>query len=121
MSELRQISIKQDVYERLKDYCGLNGIKISEAATEFIKTGLMNIMYGDIPFGTVVPDTQSVKNEEVVTEGPETIEDDGEIVTVVVPVQYVVNNPEVLEKKEEVATETEEKPKTRKREKRKLK
>lgn len=65
MSDLRQISIRLSVYERLKEYCSLNKLKISDVASDSIHETLMNLMYGDIPFGTISSPMNEREEKEV--------------------------------------------------------
>ena len=48
------ISISEDVYTSLKDYCELNGKKVNVLAETFIKDGLAMEKFGDAPFITIV-------------------------------------------------------------------
>lgn len=65
MADLKQISIRLSVYERLKEYCSLNKLKISDVASDSIHETLMNLMYGDIPFGTISTQRNEQEEEEM--------------------------------------------------------
>ena len=45
-----KVEISDKTFERLKEYCELNGIKIGQCADKLIFDGLMIEMYGDVPF-----------------------------------------------------------------------
>ena len=45
-----KIEISDRTYDRLKDFCTLNGLKIGQYADKLIFDGLMIEMYGDVPF-----------------------------------------------------------------------
>lgn len=45
-----RIEITDKTYNRLKEYCELNSLKISQCADRFIFDSLMIEMYGDVPF-----------------------------------------------------------------------
>ena len=45
-----KIEISDKTYERLKEFCALNGLKIGQQADKLIYDGLMIEMYGDVPF-----------------------------------------------------------------------
>ena len=45
-----KIEITDKTYERLKEFCSLNGLKIGQYADKLIFDGLMIEMYGDVPF-----------------------------------------------------------------------
>lgn len=48
------IQIDEKIYNSLKSYCDLNGLKISDFACKLIKNGLSIEKYGNIPFGNVL-------------------------------------------------------------------
>ena len=45
-----KIEISDKTYDRLKEYCSLNGLRVSQFADKLIFDGLMIEMYGDVPF-----------------------------------------------------------------------
>ena len=45
-----KIEISDKTYEDLKEFCGLNDLKIGQYADKLIRDGLMIEMYGDVPF-----------------------------------------------------------------------
>ena len=45
-----KVEISDKTFERLKEYCELNGLKIGQCADKLIFDGLMIEMYGDVPF-----------------------------------------------------------------------
>jgi hypothetical protein len=45
-----KIEITDRTYEKLKEYCSLNDLKIGQYADKLIFDGLMIEMYGDVPF-----------------------------------------------------------------------
>ena len=45
-----KIEISDKTFEKLKEYCQLNGLKIGQQADKLIYDGLMLEMYGDVPF-----------------------------------------------------------------------
>ena len=45
-----KIEISDKTFERLKDFCALNGLKLGQCADKLIYDGLMIEMYGDVPF-----------------------------------------------------------------------
>lgn len=47
-----KIEISDKTFERLKEYCSLNDLKIGQYADKLIYDGLMIEMYGDVPFTT---------------------------------------------------------------------
>ncbi len=52
------VLINNDLYEEIKEYCGLNGIKPSILCNNLLKKALTELKYGDIPFGII-------KNERI--------------------------------------------------------
>ena len=47
------ISIKNETYHRIKEYCDINGLRINETVNEILHNALMTLLYGDIPFGVI--------------------------------------------------------------------
>ena len=47
-----KVEISDKTFERLKEYCSLNDLKIGQYADKLIYDGLMIEMYGDVPFTT---------------------------------------------------------------------
>jgi len=47
------ISINDNLYNDIKKYCDLNGLKVNVFCCDILKKGLNTIKYGDIPFGVV--------------------------------------------------------------------
>ena len=47
-----KIEISDKTFDRLKEYCSLNDLKIGQYADKLIYDGLMIEMYGDVPFTT---------------------------------------------------------------------
>ena len=45
-----KIEISDKTFEKLKEYCQLNGLKIGQEADKLVYDGLMMEMYGDVPF-----------------------------------------------------------------------
>lgn len=45
-----RIEISDKTYDRLKEYCELNGFKIGQFADKLLYDGLMIELYGDVPF-----------------------------------------------------------------------
>ena len=45
-----KVEISDKTYDRLKEYCELNDLKIGQYADKLIFDGLMIDMYGDVPF-----------------------------------------------------------------------
>lgn len=45
-----KIEISDKTFEKLKEYCQLNNLKIGQQADKLIYDGLMLEMYGDVPF-----------------------------------------------------------------------
>lgn len=69
MADSRSLSIRKEIYDSLKSYCDANGMKVIDVAGRFIHDGLMNEMYGDIPFGKIdnVVVSNNKKEVEVIT------------------------------------------------------
>lgn len=47
-----KVEISDKTYEKLKEYCSINDLKIWQYADKLIYDGLMIEMYGDVPFTT---------------------------------------------------------------------
>ena len=47
-----KVEISDKTYEKLREYCELNDLKMGSLADKFIYDGLMIEMYGDVPFTT---------------------------------------------------------------------
>ena len=45
-----KVEISDKTFEKLKEYCSLNDLKIGQYADKLIYDGLMIEMYGDVPF-----------------------------------------------------------------------
>lgn len=45
-----KVEISDKTYDRLKEFCDLNDLKIGQLADKLIYDGLMIEMYGDVPF-----------------------------------------------------------------------
>lgn len=52
------VLINNDLYQEIKEYCDLNGIKPSILCNDLLKKALTELKYGDIPFGII-------KNERI--------------------------------------------------------
>jgi len=65
------ISINDDLYNEIKQYCDLNGRKPSALCNDLIKKALNELKYGDIPFGVIENEHINVqKNEQINEELP---------------------------------------------------
>ncbi len=47
-----KVEISDKTFEKLKEYCSINDLKIGQYADKLIYDGLMIDMYGDVPFTT---------------------------------------------------------------------
>ena len=47
-----KVEISDKTFEKLKEYCSINDLKIGQYADKLIYDGLMIEMYGDVPFTT---------------------------------------------------------------------
>lgn len=56
-----KVEISDKTYEKLKEYCSINDLKIGQYADKLIYDGLMIDMYGDVPFTTYKKPTQEIK------------------------------------------------------------
>ena len=52
------VLINDKLYDEIKAYCDLNNIKPSTLCNDLLKKSLMELKYGDIPFGVI-------KNEQI--------------------------------------------------------
>jgi len=60
------ITINEDLYNEIKEYCDLNGLKPSNLCNELLKKSLTELKYGDIPFGVIKSEHISEhKNEQI--------------------------------------------------------
>lgn len=60
------VLINNDLYEEIKEYCDLNGIKPSILCNDLLKKALTELKYGDIPFGVIKNEHISEhKNEQI--------------------------------------------------------
>lgn len=50
------ISLSDKLYNEIKEYCDLNGLKPSVLCNDLLKKGLTELKYGDIPFGVIKND-----------------------------------------------------------------
>lgn len=61
-----QISIDESLYNKIKEYCGLNSLKVSEFCNQMLNNKFMEEMYGDTPFSS-----KKGKEEETPTQKEE--------------------------------------------------
>lgn len=112
------ISINENLYNDIRQYCELNGLKINVFCCDLLKKGLNTIKYGDIPFGVV----EQLKGNSIPVQYNEPIEPHLEpVATELIPVTPI-SKTEVFPN--EIPTENiEEKkqPETRKKRTRELK
>ena len=47
------ITINENLYSEIKQYCDLNGLKPSVLCNDLLKKGIAELKYGDIPFGVI--------------------------------------------------------------------
>lgn len=47
------ITINENLYNEIKQYCDLNGLKPSVLCNDLLKKGITELKYGDIPFGVI--------------------------------------------------------------------
>ena len=75
-----KIEITDRTYEKLKEYCSLNDLKIGQYADKLIFDGLMIEMYGDVPFADykrkIVKEFPVEQFEKEYMQQPATITDD---------------------------------------------
>lgn len=64
-----KVEISDKTYEKLKEYCSINDLKIGQYADKLIYDGLMIDMYGDVPF-TNYKRVQSTPVTEIVVPQP---------------------------------------------------
>ena len=58
------ISITDDLYKDIKEYCDLNELKISSLCCDLLKKAINELKYGDIPFGVI----NKVKEDPLVSD-----------------------------------------------------
>lgn len=63
-----KIEISDKTFEKLKEYCQLNGLKIGQEADKLVYDGLMMEMYGDVPFTTYKKPVKGENELEMVSE-----------------------------------------------------
>lgn len=56
MAKKQTITIDDDLYKSLSDYCELNNLKINQYCNQLLRDSFMIDKYGDIPFGTFSQD-----------------------------------------------------------------
>jgi hypothetical protein len=56
-----KVEISDKTFERLKEYCSINDLKIGQYADKLIYDGLMIEMYGDVPFTNYRKPPQEIK------------------------------------------------------------
>lgn len=56
------VIINEDLFLEIKEYCRINGLKVSELCNEILKDGIKKIKYGDIPFGIISDETATVQS-----------------------------------------------------------
>jgi len=106
------ISITDDLYKDIKEYCELNGLKISNLCCDLLKKAINELKYGDIPFGVV----EQLKDNKVPVQYVEPIEPHLEpVATELIPVTPI-SKTEVFPN--EIPTENIEKVKTKPKTKR---
>lgn len=113
------ISINENLYNDIRQYCELNGLKINVFCCDLLKKGLNTIKYGDIPFGVV----EQLKGNAVPVQYVEPIELHIEpFATELIPVTPI-SKTEVFpnEIPTENIEEAKKKPETRKKRTRELK
>ncbi len=72
--------IDDKFYEKIVEYCKLNGLKISEFCTNLLKEAFALEQYGDVPFG--LPETvKEWYTEEILEEKKEELPPSAETVT----------------------------------------
>ena len=60
-----KVEISDKTYEKLREYCELNDLKIGQLADKFIYDSLMIELYGDVPFTNYRKPVQEIKAIEV--------------------------------------------------------
>ena len=93
----KSVSIDGKLYNELKEYCALNGLRITEFAESLIRKSFTYEKFGDIPFGTLpepsIEPVKAVVEEKPVEAVPEP--------TVEIP-QVVEEKPEVKNKPKKI-------------------
>lgn len=64
------ITINDELYKELKEYCDLNNLKMSNLCGDLLKKGLNELKYGDIPFGIIINPTVIPIEQELVPVQP---------------------------------------------------
>ena len=60
------ITLNEGLYNEIKEYCDLNGLKPSNLCNDLLKKALTELKYGDIPFGVIKNERISEhKNEHI--------------------------------------------------------
>ena len=60
------ITITDDLYKDIKDYCELNNLKISNLCCDLLKKAMTELKYGDIPFGYIKVKEGPLVGEEII-------------------------------------------------------
>jgi hypothetical protein len=60
----KTIRIREDVYNKISDYCKLNNLKITDFCSEKLENSILIEQYGDTPFGTMIETKQETKKLE---------------------------------------------------------
>lgn len=102
------ILINNDLYNEIKQYCDLNGLKPSVLCNDLLKKALNELKYGDIPFGVIGNEhTNEQKNEQINEQINETLPNENLVIDIhkipttptaneIIPVQPM-SEPKVLE------------------------
>jgi len=61
MTMPHKVEISDKTFEKLKEYCSINDLKIGQYADKLIYDGLMIEMYGDVPFTNYRKPPQEIK------------------------------------------------------------
>lgn len=64
------ITINDELYKELKEYCDLNNLKMSNLCGDLLKKGLNELKYGDIPFGIITKPTALPIKQELIPVQP---------------------------------------------------
>ena len=62
------ITINEKLYNEINEYCDLNGLIVSDLCNELLKKGLIELEYGDIPFGVINDEYISERKNEQINE-----------------------------------------------------
>ena len=62
------ITINEMLYNEINEYCDLNGLIVSDLCNELLKKGLIELEYGDIPFGVINDEYISERKNEQINE-----------------------------------------------------